>query len=103
MISGLPLAALAYLLPAAREWERQEIKAAAEKRLFPIWFAQKTLHEVAGGSKGDFIKYSDYIESILERGAEHTKQNTAAPPRSGEDILKDFMPLIEADRGRGGG
>jgi hypothetical protein len=102
MISGLPLAALAYLLPAARDWEQQEVKAAAEKRLFPIWFAQKTLHEVAGG-KGDFIKYSDFIGDILERGAEHTERNTAAPPRSGEDILKDFMPLIEADRGRGSG
>ena len=105
MISGLPLAALGYLIPAAREWERQEQRTAIDKRLFPIWFAEKTLHELAGGSKGDFIKYSDFIDNILERGAEHTerKHEPAAPPRTGEDIINDFLPLIEADRGRGGG
>lgn len=103
MISGLPLAALGYLIPAAREWERQEQRAAAEKRLFPIWYAGKITHELTGG-KGDYIKYSDFIKNI-ERGAEHTerKHEPAAPPRTGEDIINDFLPLIEADRGRGGG
>lgn len=104
MISGLPLAALGYLIPAAQKWEQEEMRAATEKRLFPIWFVRKTMHELTGG-KGDFVKYSDFVENIIGRGAEHTEREhePAAPPRMGEDILNDFMPMIEADRGRGGG
>lgn len=101
MISELPLDALGYLIPAAQKWEQEELKAETEKRLFPLWLTERTLHQIAGGSKSDFINYSDYISKAFS-GAERTERRhdvTATPP-TGEDIINEFMPLIEADRRR---
>ncbi len=101
----MPLDALGYLIPAAQKWEQEELKAETEKRLFPLWLSDRTLHQFAGGSKSDFIKYSDYIDKAFNSGAERTERSHKAtvPSRTGEDIISEFMPIIEADRGRSRG
>lgn len=106
MISELPLDALGYLIPTAQKWEQDELKAETEKRLFPLWLADRMLHQLAGGKKSDFISYSDFIDQAFNSGAERTERSheaTATPARSGEDIIADFMPIIDADRRRSRG
>jgi hypothetical protein len=105
LISELPLAALGYLIPAAQKWEQEELKAETEKRLFPLWLTERALHQLAGGSKSDFIKYSDYLDKAFGNGAERTERSHTATvkPRTSEDIISEFMPVIEADRGRNRG
>lgn len=98
----MPLDALAYLLPAARKWEDEEFKAEAEKRLFPLWIAERCMHELAGGDRKEFISYEEFIKKVLG-GEKMTQTRTvtpARPPRTAEDIINDFMPMIEADRRR---
>lgn len=105
MISELPLDALGYLIPAAQKWEQEELKAETEKRLFPLWLTERALHQLKGGSKSDFISYSDYIDKAFNSGAKRTERShtATAPPRTGEEIISEFMPIIEADRGRNRG
>lgn len=98
----MPLDALAYLLPAALRWERDELKAEAEKRLFPLWIVDRFMHELAGGDRKDFIAYDEFVKKVLG-GEERTELRAgAAPPpkRTADDIIKDYMPMIEADRRR---
>jgi hypothetical protein len=99
----LPLDALAHLLPAAMQWERDELKAEAEKRLFPLWLAERCMHELAGGDRKNFIAYDEYVKKVLG-GEDRTELRTrAAPPppkRTADEIIKDYMPMIEADRRR---
>ena len=105
MISELPLDALGYLIPAAQKWEQEELKAETEKRLFPLWLADRMLHQLCGGKKSDFISYSDYLNQAFS-GAERTERShdaTVTPAKSGEDIIADFVPIIEADRRRSRG
>lgn len=101
MISELPLDALGYLLPAAQKWEEEEFKAEAEKRLFPLWLAERTLHQLKGGGKDSFIGYDEYINKAFGESPQQSSSTSAA--RTSEEILSDFLPLIEADRGRKNG
>jgi hypothetical protein len=60
------------------------------------------MHELAGGDRKNFIAYDEYVNKVLG-GEDRTELRAkAAPPpkRTGEEILKDYMPMIEADRRR---
>lgn len=105
MISELPLSEFGTLINAAQEWEQAEVKAETERRLFPLWLAERLLHQIAGGKKADFVTYSDFIKRAFD-GDETAGVGMNAPeppPRTAEDILNEFIPIIEADRGRGRG
>lgn len=65
-----------------------------EKQLRPLWIANWAISRLNGGT-GD-ISYEDFLKEIFE-------QPTPKPSnRSPEDIMKEFMPFVEAERAKGG-
>lgn len=102
----MPLEALGDLLRSARKWEREEIEEKIERRLFPLWAIRRAVHSLKGGSDSTFISYEDFINQTLNNGAQSAERRPttpAMPARSGEDIINDLKPYIEADRRRQNG
>ncbi len=103
MISELPLNEFGSLIKAAQEWEQAETKAEIEKRLFPLWLTERALHRIAGGKKSEYVSYSDYLKRAFEENDEAKGKTPEKPLKTAEDILNEFLPIIEADRGRENG
>lgn len=96
----MPLSELNKLISYARKKEEIKLKADLEKRLFPLWLSNFIAAKIKGE---DVIGYDEFIKStLLEPDTSTTKinRNTDKQERTGEDILAEFMPLINADRER---
>jgi len=97
MIEDLPLSALSYLLTEAYEQEEKQAKEEAERHLYPLWLVGKLAHDISR-ENGEYISYSAFLKNAFESGESLEKSHKPTKPqRSGEDIIKDFMPIIEAD------
>lgn len=94
MISELPLSYLDTLLSAAKRKEEEHQKSEIEKRLFPMWL-MKTL---GGRMQGEeTLSYTDFLKNVF---AENNNPSTPQTrhKKTGDEILSEFMPIIDADR-----
>lgn len=82
------------LLSFARKKEEAKLKADLEKRLFPLWLSSYVLSKVKGT---ECMEYDDFIKSSFAND-EITSYDT--PEHTSDDILAEFMPIINADRER---
>lgn len=91
--------ALGDLLSYAYKEEARLQKEQLEKQLFPLWLANYAVAKLQHA--GEVMGYEEFLNSVLD------PSNTAAPvkehkQRTAEDIMAEFMPLMEADKRKGG-
>ena len=76
-------------------------KAELEKRLFPLWLVNYAVAKVKGGELE--MDYEQFLKLVFsdETPAESrpTKQQKK---RTADEIMAELMPLVEADRKKGG-
>ena len=73
-------------------------KAELEKRLFPLWLINYALSKVKPGIEA--MEYDEFIKAVLSD--ESTIQLKTDTKRTAEDIMEELMPLVEADKRKGG-
>ena len=94
----MPLSELNKLISYARKKEEIKLKADLEKRLFPLWLANYVAAKIKGE---ECIGYDKFIKStLIEPNTSIKEQNADKTEHTGDDILAEFMPLINADRER---
>lgn len=98
MIQSLPLSFLGELLHHAEREEQRKERDELEKRLFPLWLANYALSKMNGG---EVMDYDEFIARSLDTG-QADRREERAPKRTAEEIMKDFAPLVAADRKKGG-
>lgn len=90
------MSALGELLSYARNEEEQLEKLEREKQLFPLWLANYALAKLKGDE--EIMDFEDFIKQTFKPGAPTPKKQK----RTAEDIMAEFMPVVEADKKRGG-
>lgn len=94
----MPLSELGGLISHARKKEEIKLKSDLEKRLFPLWLSNFIAAKIKGE---DVIGYDEFIRNtLIEPNTSSTKCTPEQEKRTGDDILEEFMPLINADRER---
>lgn len=94
----MPLSELNNLISYARKKEEIKFKADLEKRLFPLWLSNYVAAKIKGE---EVIGYDEFIKStLLEPNTPITERNTNNVVHTSDDILSEFMPMINADRER---
>lgn len=90
--------ALGELLSYAHKEETRIRKEELEKRLFPLWLANYTVAKLTGAD--EVMDFEEFINTTLSDKA----APKAAPKKekTAEDIMAELMPLVEADKQRGG-
>lgn len=83
------------LISFAKKEEEIKLKADLEKRLFPLWLSSYVLSKVKGT---ECMEYDDFIKSAFSNDEITISCNTFE--HTGDDILAEFTPIINADRGR---
>ena len=89
LVERFPLRMLGELLSAARKREENEAKEKADKMIATLWFARVAIDTITGSEPVDF----DEFQSEITKKDEPTKKRTA------EEIMADFIPIINAERG----
>lgn len=94
----MPLSELNKLISYARKKEEIKFKADLEKRLFPLWLSNYIATKIKGE---ECIEYDEFINStLIKPNMSFTKRTPQKEKRTSDDILAEFMPLINADRER---
>lgn len=91
------MSALRELLSFAYKEEERQYKADLEKRLFPLWLANYAVSKLKGGEVA--MDYEEFLASVFN------KPGTPKPKRkikTADEIVAEFMPLVEADKQKGG-
>lgn len=96
LIESLPLTALGELLSFTEKEEKRLEKEKAEKQLFPLWLANYALGKMQGS---EVMSFEEFVNQTLSPSEPQEKQKKK---KSAEDIMVEFMPLVEADRKKGG-
>lgn len=97
LIESLPLSSLGELLSFAHNEEKRLEKHEIEKQLFPLWLANYLIAKLQGAEQVmDFEEFMKLTTSPGEAPKPKIQKRTA------EDIMAEFMPLVEADKQRGG-
>lgn len=68
-------------------------KQETEKSLFPLWLATTTISKL---NNTECIEFNDFIDKVSTPNTSETISN-----RSPEDIINEFLPVVENDRKRG--
>lgn len=77
------------------EEEKRLEKEELEKQLAPLWL----VNFLAAKLKGEEVmSYEDFHNMVFDE----EKPVKSKSQRSGEEIINEFMPLVEADRQKGG-
>ncbi len=92
------MAALGGLLSYAYKEEAAAQKLELEKRLFPLWLVNYAISRIKPGL--EVMEYDEFIKLVLSDS--DTPQPETKKKRTAEDIMAEFMPLVEADKKRGG-
>ena len=93
----MPLSELNKLISYARKKEEIKLKADLEKRLFPLWLSNYIAAKIKGE---ECIEYDKFIKNTLFEPNTSITKYTDKTERTSDDILAEFMPLINADRER---
>ena len=89
--------ALGGLLSFCYKEEANRRKEELEKRLFPLWLANYAVAKLSGN---EVMDYEEFINSAFDTPQKPAEiKNTK---RTAEDIMAELMPLVEADKQRGG-
>lgn len=87
------------MLSFAYNEEKRKAKEKLEDKLFPLWLANYAVSKMRDES-AEIMDFEEFMQSTLEAsGAPSKKQKEQ---RTAEDIIAEFMPLVEADRKKGG-
>lgn len=89
--------ALGELLSFAHDEENKAEKSELEKRLFPLWLVNYALSKI----KPDFevMEYDEFIKTVFSDAPAPTPKSKE---KAAEDIMAELMPLVEADKKKGG-
>jgi len=88
------------LLSFAYKEEERAQKAEIEKRLFPLWLVNYALAKVKGGELE--MDYEQFLKTVFSTQPAPTTQTKREKKRTADEIMAEFMPLVEADRKKGG-
>lgn len=69
--------------------KRQE----AEKSLFPLWLATTTISKL---NNTDCIGFDEFVNSVVDLNNDEVLSD-----KTPEDIINEFLPIVENDRKRG--
>lgn len=97
LIESLPLTALGELLSFAQKEEKRIEREALEKRLFPLWLANYALGKLHGA---EVMDYEEFISQTLKPETAPIKPTKKR--KTADEIIAEFMPIVEADRRKGG-
>lgn len=97
LIESLPLTALDELLSFAQKEEKRTEREELEKRLFPLWLANYALGKLQGA---EVMDYEEFINQTLEPATAPIKPTKKE--KTADEIIAEFMPIVEADRRKGG-
>lgn len=97
LIESLPLTSLGELLSFAHNEEKRLEKHEIEKQLFPLWLANYLIAKLQGAEQ-----VMDFEEFMKQTTSPAATPKPKIQKRTAEDIMADFMPLVEADKQRGG-
>ena len=87
------------MLSFAYNEEKRKAKEKLEDKLFPLWLANYAVSKMRDES-AEIMDFEEFMQSTLEAsGAPSKKQKEQ---RTSEDIMAEFMTLVEADRKKGG-
>lgn len=85
---------------AYKEEERAQ-RAELEKRLFPLWLVNYAVAKVKGGELE--MDYEQYLKLVFSDETPADPRPTKKQnKRTADEIMAEFMPLVEADRKKGG-
>lgn len=82
---------------AEKEEKRLE-REKVEKQLFPLWLVNYMLGKTAGI---EVMDYEEFINQTLSPTTESAERATTLK-KTADEIMAEFMPLVEADRKKGG-
>lgn len=67
--------------------------------MFPLWLANYAVSKMRDES-AEIMDFEEFLQSTLEAGKAPPKKQKKQ--RTAEDIMAEFIPLVEADRKKGG-
>lgn len=94
------MSALRELLSFAYKEEERAQKAEIEKRLFPLWLVNYAVAKVKGGELE--MDYEQFLKAVFSPQTPAPKATKAKKVKTADEIMAEFMPLVEADRKKGG-
>ncbi len=83
----MPLSALGELLSSA-------VKKEVETQTFPLWLANYTVSKIKGVEPMEYQQFIENVNNAAFSGFSKEKKT-----RTAEEILEDFTPIIQADKG----
>lgn len=87
------------MLSFAYNEEKRKAKEKLEDKLFPLWLANYAVSKMRDES-AEIMDFEEFMQSTLEASGVPSKKQKEQ--RTAEDIMAEFMPLVEADRKKGG-
>lgn len=80
----------------ARKKEAEQAKLEQEKQLFPLWLSGMILGKLGGK---EIMSFEDFLKSVFDDNIDNKNDRKATTKKkTTEEIISDFMPIIEADR-----
>lgn len=90
------------MLSFAYNEEKRKAKEKLEDKLFPLWLANYAVSKIRDES-AEIMDFEEFLQSTLDaETAPQKKQVKQKKQRTAEDIMAELMPLVEADRKKGG-
>ena len=86
------------MLSFAYKEEERLRKDELEKRLFPLWLAEYALSKMQGNEPT--MDFEQFMSAVFEEPGKTPVK--AQEKKTAEDIMSELMPLVEADKKRGG-
>lgn len=87
------------MLSFAYNEEKRKAKEKLEDKLFPLWLANYAVSKMRGEAV-KIMDFEEFLQSTLE--ADEAPPKKPKNQRTAEDIMAELMPLVEADRKKGG-
>ena len=89
----MPLSALGELLSYAEKQEMEKAKLEQEKQLFPLWLSGMILGKLGGK---ETMSFEQFLKQVFDD--DKNERKATVKKKTADEIMSDFMPIIEADR-----